>query len=98
MTISDIKTANKAADGHWFDADTLRFFRSKVLPTVYEGPGGVFFVTSEQYASMDGPLHPRRYSVRQFDPSDSSVDTVGDFQQYGTADAAKQAARRKAAE
>jgi uncharacterized protein (DUF1330 family) len=97
MTIDDIKAANKAAGGHWFDADTLRFFRSQVTPTVYEGPGGVFFVTSEQYASMEGPLHPRRYSLRQFHPETGSVDTVGDFQQYRTSLAARQAARKAAA-
>lgn len=58
---------------HWFDRDTLRFFRSRLPQGGLESEHGVFFVTSEQ------PPHGRRqYSVRKLvGPGD--IDTVGAF-------------------
>lgn len=58
MTIQEIQSQTK---GHWWDKDTMRFFRTRVHEAVYEGPGGVFFVTSEK-----PPHGDRRCSVRQF--------------------------------
>lgn len=72
MTIQEIRSANAAGDHHFFDLDTMRFFRSRILPTVYQGKGGIFFVTSEQ-----PPQGKRAYSVRQFRPATGSVETVG---------------------
>lgn len=80
-TLAAIRQANRDADGHWFDRDTLRFFRSKILRTVYQGPGGVYFVSSEQFDDAS----PRRYTVRQFDPADGSVTTFGEFNELGRA-------------
>ena len=91
MTIDQIKEANKARGFHWFDPDTLRFFKSRIGGTVYQGPGGVYFVTSER-----GPSGVRRYSVRQFHPSTGGVDTVGDFQAYGSSASAGTVARKLA--
>ena len=71
MTIDQIKTANKARGFHWFDPDTLRFFKSRIGGAVYQGPGGVYFVTSEC-----GPSGVRRYTVRQFTPSTGACETA----------------------
>ena len=57
--MNTIKTHAKAAGSHWFDADTMRFFKSRVLPKVYVTTKGLAFVTSEQ-----GPDMKRAYSVR----------------------------------
>jgi hypothetical protein len=59
-TIAEIKQANADVGGHFFDTDTLRFFGSRILATVY---GGFVFVTSEKdsYGAWDGQ---RRYTVR----------------------------------
>lgn len=94
-TIADIKAANRAIGGHFFDRDTIRFFASRVLDTVYEGPGGVFFVTSEQFR---GSTHtePRNYTVRKFDPETGSVDTMSGFNNL-TKGKAQRAARDAAA-
>lgn len=78
-TIDDIKDANHAHGGHWFEPATLRFFRSRVGTTVYQGPGGIFFVSSEQFRDHNGVPYPRRYTVRQFTPESATVETVGTF-------------------
>jgi len=88
-TIRQVRARNRDAGGSFFDADAMRFFRSRVHQTVY---GGRFFVTSEQYAELDGTTHDRRYSVRQIDDA-GQIWTVGNFQQYATARAAHAAAR-----
>ena len=70
ITIDDIKTANKVRHGHFFDADVMRMFKTQVLPEVYSGPGGVFFVTSEKY-----PGEARHFKVRQFWPDSGGITT-----------------------
>ena len=89
-TIESIKAANKAAGLFWFEPDTLRFFRSRIGTRVHQGPGGVYFVTSERFTSPRGN-GPRLFSVRRAYP-DGSIDTVGDFQAYKTARQAASAA------
>jgi hypothetical protein len=72
LTIGDIKAKHT---GYFFDSSAMRFFRSRVLGEVYQGPGGVYFVTSEQY-NYDSP---RLYTVRRFIKETGDVRTVGDF-------------------
>lgn len=88
-TMRDIRRANADAGLHFFDPGTMRFFRSRIGSDVFEGPGGIYFVSSEQFR----PGYPRKYTVRRFDPADGSVETVGDFQAYGALRAAKAKAR-----
>lgn len=73
-TINDIQTAMRQNGSHWFDPDTMRFFKSRVLSTVYQGSGGIYFVTSEC-----GPSGHRAYSVRKFTPETFDISTVGEF-------------------
>jgi hypothetical protein len=64
----------------------MKMFHTRVLRTVYQGPGGVYFVTGERCPGgmfREDYLGPERYSVRQFNPDDSSVRTVGDFHRFG---------------
>lgn len=58
--------------------------------TLYEGPGGAFFVSSER-----APEARRRYSVRKVEP-DASIQTVGKFQAYATYAQATRVAQRLA--
>ena len=67
MTIDDIKQNHR---GHFFDADTMRMFKTQVLPEVYVGIGGIFFVTSEQY-----PGEARHFKVRHFWPDSGGITT-----------------------
>ncbi len=78
-TITDIKSINAAYGQHFFDPSTLRFFRSKILPAVYQGPGGVYFVTSEQFVGSDGRAAARKFTVRKFVPETGGCSTVGKF-------------------
>jgi len=56
MNINEIKKRNADSGRHFFEAGTMAFFSSRVCSEVYEGRGGVFFVTSERYdpRSLDG--------------------------------------------
>ncbi len=75
-TVSEIKAANAAAGYFFFSPDTLRFFRSRIGDSVYQGVGGAFFVTSEQFVSSDGQRKPRRYTVRAFNPATGDCSTA----------------------
>ena len=63
-------TSRQPTKHHFFDPETIWFFNSRTLPEVYSGPGGVFFVTSEQY-----PGEARHFKVRQFWPESGGITT-----------------------
>ena len=92
-TIWDIRRAHAAAGFHFFDQAAMRFFGSRILPTVHTDGHRVLFVTSERYDDRT----PRLYTVREFDPTTARIDTVGDFQGYTTARQAHAAARAELA-
>lgn len=79
-----------SASGHFFSRDNMRFFSSRLSEEVFEGPGGIFFVTSERQDER----HPRRYTVREFRPRNGSVHTTSEFQQFKTIRGAKNYAKR----
>lgn len=92
-TLASLKRRNVEAGYHFFDADTLRFFRSRIAPGVI---GGRLFVTSEQFQPSHGPPEERRYTVRvMHDEGDAG--TLGTFQQYRTLRAARHDAEALAA-
>lgn len=77
LKMADIIRRNREAGRHFFDPAARRFFRSVIGRHVYQGPGGVFFVTSERFG---GPIEtaPRRYTLRHFDPKTADVRTAGE--------------------
>lgn len=90
-----LKAAVKARGSHWFDKDTLFFFRSRVSREIYPGGGGrVYFVSSEQ-----PPECKRAYSVRLYSPGlgRSCISTEGEFMGHPTWAAAHRAAAEAAA-
>ena len=93
LSLRLIRERNKSNGGHWFDVDTLRFFRSR-LPTGCVGrvDNTAWFVTSE----AAGPFGrgPRAYTVRRADVATGHVDTEGTFRGYATRGAAITAARQ----
>lgn len=93
-TVNAIKEAARLAGSHWFDPDTMRCFGTRVLPTVYQGPGGVYFVTEDDQYRRE---LPKRFTVRSFDPAESDVGTHGELSAFATADAAIEAAKEAAA-
>jgi hypothetical protein len=95
-SMAEVRWANQKLGHHWFDADTLRFFASRVHDDLY---GGRYFVTSECDKGF-GTLGSawggkRRYTVRMVN-ADGSIETVGTFGQYGSRSGAHAAASRLA--
>jgi hypothetical protein len=89
MTIDDIRRANAHAGKFFFSPGALRFFASRIGRAVHEGPGGIYFITSEQFETSNGWRDARRYTVRQFCPVTGEVDTVGPFNVQTRAQAAR---------
>lgn len=85
-TIDDIKRINQEHGKNFFTL--IKAFNSRILPEVYQGARGIFFVSSEQYT----PQSPRLYTVRRFDPDSGHCTTYGDFFGYTSATVAKGAA------
>jgi hypothetical protein len=87
--IDEIKAANRRAGQFFFSPDTMRFWNSRVLPDVYQGPGGVYFITSERFDAKA----PRLYTVRRFYPETGSIKTVGGFYGMSRPEAVREAVR-----
>ena len=88
--VSEIRRANVAADHHFFDADAMAFFDSRIEDggKVY---GGRYFITSEQF-HFRGEAFPRKYTIRRAD-ADGTVHTVlGTWQEYASMIEARAAA------
>jgi hypothetical protein len=92
-TINAIQRAIHDAGSHWFDPDTMRFFGTRVLNgTVFQGDGGVYFVTSEWDGFRGKDEGKRAYTVRKFVPDSADIETIGEVYQYHDADDAVEAA------
>ena len=91
VSMYDLRGAVVESGSHFFDRDTLRFFRSRIGSNIY---GGRLFVTSEQ----SGDDSPRLYTIRMvrqyLDRSMLHMTTVGGFQRFRSYDAAHSAARK----
>lgn len=92
-SIQEIKQANKEAGQFFFSPDTMKFFASKIINQVWDGPNGVFFITSEKNG-FDDP--ERVYTIRKFEPETANIRTVGD--KFTTLNQAKKEAQRLSAD
>lgn len=92
MTITEMKVANRNVGHYWFDKDTMKFWNSKVVSSLYEAHEAVYFVSSERQRET----WPAMFTVRKFNKVTSHVETVGRFQQYESIDKARSAAKRAA--
>lgn len=92
MHIDEIKSAHRRTGGYFFEPSNMRFFNSRTLSDVYEGAGGVYFITSEKYKD-----EPRKYTIRSFNKSDSSINTMGEYNSIPTPARAKTIAQKLAA-
>ncbi len=82
----EVKQRNVSRGQHFFDADTMRFFNSRVSNILY---GGRYFVTSERNDN-----YPRYYTVREA-LHDGTI-TTHEFQQYRSRSGAHARAKRLA--
>lgn len=85
LTITEMIKRNKAAGFHWFDMETMEYFGSMIEAT--PNKNGIF-ITSEW---ADFHKTKRRYTLRKFDIETSNVTTIGDFLQYESLEAAREA-------
>lgn len=83
--VSQIKYANKQAGYHFFDPETLQYFKSRIGTTVY---GGNMFITSEQHDNS-----PRMYTIRKIEDN-GDITNIGEFQQYRTSAQATAAVKK----
>lgn len=83
MKIRTMDDARRANTTGWFAPDAMRWFDTRIESMLYVGPGGAFFVTSEQ-----PPGDVRVFTVRQVHDN-GDVETVGEFGRYETADGAR---------
>ena len=87
--INEIMQLCADANCHFFEHDTMRFFKSKVVSDYaaeIDGGAAYRFITSEQFDSSS----PRLFTVRELRVrSEHRHVTVGEFQQHKTKDAAK---------
>lgn len=95
VTIAALKRFADNRGSFFFSKGAMQFFNSQILSGVYlstteESKG--YFVTSEQFDSES----PRLFTVRVFDMNaeQMNIETVGEFQEYPTADEARTAAKR----
>jgi hypothetical protein len=91
ITLAEIKRLNKAGGSRFFSKASLESYSTEISARVHSGPGGTYFVTSEQK-----PGGRRLFSVRRFDRGTGRVITVGQFQQWWTSETAEQEAARLA--
>lgn len=95
-SMDEIIARAKARGSHFFDADTMRSFGSRLSETVYPAAHGTYFVTSERDrdrgygAAWDGR---RRYTVRYMD-LDGEFHDPGEFGEHASGPAAHRAAER----
>lgn len=104
--IYDIKLRNRQCGKHFFDADAMRFFASRVGREAFAGDefqhvnrarnGSVWFVTSEQFRGSGGYVAKRKYTVRMMDWATGDVSDCGGFQRYASSGAATREAKRLA--
>ena len=79
--IEDIQTEAEKAGSHFFDADTKRFFNSRICETTYTDGSLWYFVTSEKYDYKSSRL----YTVRSWTPENPrNFDDVSGFQAFKT--------------
>ncbi len=68
--MTDIRSAHKAIDGPFFS--NCKAHGAKVLPTVYQGIGGIFFVTREP-TDTSWPV----FIVWQYETTDNRIKHIG---------------------
>lgn len=88
LSVTQIKNHNEDIGHHFFSADTMRYFKSKVYDDLHLG---AYFITSEmnQYATNG----KREYTIRHANGS-GNIDTVGVFGGYSSLKSARSALKK----
>lgn len=92
--IDEVKERASKAGSHWFDADTMRCFSSRVSDLSWKvNNQDIYFISSE------ADRHPikhsgskRAYTIRKCS-IDGDIDTISDFQEFATLYQARKAVK-----
>jgi hypothetical protein len=79
-TMTEFKKAHKAQGGHFFDAQAMRFFNSKIESNLLGLNGVQIFITSERFTTE----HAKKYTIRHAMPSGEVGMDLSEFQQFET--------------
>lgn len=91
IRIEEVKQVDRDHKNHFFDADTIRFFNSRVSDRAYKVGDKAYFITSER--SKIGN-QPRKWSIRVIDLTTGNIRTVGQFQEFNSSKEAKAELKR----
>ena len=80
----------RMTQGHWFDTDTMRFFKSRLSSDLFYGKGVILFISSEKC----GHEYPRKYTIRKYTPGTGEITDIGGFQAYSYINKAKREAEK----
>ena len=81
---NEVRSRAQKVGSHFFDADTMRFFSSRVSELMWKKGDDIYFVTSEAdkgHIKHKGSI--RAYTVRKCS-KEGSIDPISDFQEYPT--------------
>jgi hypothetical protein len=81
IPMHEVRSHARRSGSHWFDADTMRSFGSRIPDHARIGADGrAYFVSSERDTRYDGSAGAwngeRRYTLRAYDPAAGSVDNA----------------------
>ena len=94
----EIKRRAKKGSPHFFDADTMRFFSSRISEVMWQDgdvknyqTNPIYFITSEaDKGSVQHAGSARAFTVRKIDAG-GDINKVGEFQGYSTLNKARKA-------
>lgn len=92
MTLEQIKADSLAKGAKFFTPESKAAYKTRYSKRTAAGPGGVFFVTSEEIPTASG-VPERRFAVRSFNPVSGEVTLISALGQYATDYAAHVAAK-----
>ena len=78
-TVTDLKRECDIQGYHWFDAEAVRYFKSRWRDKIYKDK---YFISSEKFGFAD----QRLFTIRVFTIKRGkiSISAVGEFQGYGS--------------
>lgn len=87
--LNEVKIRAEEAHSHFFDADTMRFFSSRVSELCWNKGMDIYFITSEaDKSSFKHSGSIRAFTIRKCS-IDGNIDTIGKFQEYSTLNEAR---------
>ena len=86
--MSEARCLYKQCGGRFFDRDTMKFFNSKIVSSLYQNR---CFITSEKAGFTSSNI---KFTVRQFSKCFTEVNTVSDFLQFRNIESARNFARK----